>query len=515
MSEAQSAVSSQKGVKDYEQNSKPCETSREGTDETTPIQNVVTPAGGRDTIEQLDPWQYHRSSPPSTVPLAILPQLVKMANSQDESEVIHGVLLIRKLLSVEGVENLPSQAVVDTGVCGRLVECMQHTDKELQFNASWALANIEASNTRYTRYVIDLGAVPAWVQHLSNPCINCTEQALWALGNIAGADASHRDYILKMGAFLPALSIIQNCPYQNLPVMRCAVWAVANMCRMKPYPALDDVAPAVPLLIQTVQHSDLEIILDSLLALSCICDGSQDRVQLVIDNGVVPLIMNILNTPNDQFHEFAIRILGSICSACEEQAQVAINAGCLQNIAQFLDPSRSPVLQKETAWLLSNVCVQNVDHIQSVIEAGLLPVVVSTVGTLHPVVKKEAIWVCANVAACGTTEQVESLVEAGVLEVLFEVLATCNDEKSLSVALEAVLDIVACGAELMCTDIESKNIFAERIRKFGGNVAIKNLLGHCNHEIYLRAEEINEHFQGTDSDANENLSALDTSTHTS
>lgn len=406
-------------------------------------------------------------------PSSPLSRLVEMANSQDSGEVLQGVLLIRKLLEVK--DNPPIQAVVESGVCGWLVACMQHANIEVQLNASLALSNIAASDASHAQYIVDLGAVSLWVQHLSSPSLDCIEQAVWALGNIADGTA-HQDYILSMGAMPLLLYIIRTCPDKHPSLLQCAVWLVSLLCRVKGSSNFYHLAPAIPVLVQTLQHPDLEIASDSIFALSSICCRGNDRLQVIIDSGVVPLIVNILDSPHDKLHLPALRLIGNICSGDDSQTQLVIDAGCLSCIAQHLDPKSRPGVRKEAAWLLSNICAGNIAQIQAVIVAGLLPAIVSTIGASELEVKKDVILASVNLVTTGTSQQIRHLVEAGVLEAFCGVLNHCAHKRILIAALDAILEIIKSGADLMRIEAQATNIYVEYIRRFQGDITIKGLL---------------------------------------
>lgn len=414
----------------------------------------------------MDPWCFHHDSPAESVPLDLLPRFAEMASSQYELEVQQGVLLIRKLLEVK--ENPPIQSVVDAGVCERLVACMQHADSELQLNASLALGNIISSDA-------DPGMQRNYYEEQTS--------------NVAGR-AKCRNRALEAGAMSALLNIIRTCPPENLSLLRAAVKAVANLCRFKPVPELNHIAPAIPILALTVQHPDIEIASDSLWAFSYICDEPQDRVQLVIGSGVVPLIINILDSPNENFLLPALYIVGNICSGTEVQTQVVIDAGCLRSLVLHLNPQRPRSVRKETLWLLSNICAGSTTQIQAVIEIGLLPAIVSTISAPEAEVKKEALWTCAVLTSNGTYQQIMSLVEAGALEAFFDAIDTCTDKKTLTLALECIFAVVESGAELLLRGIHVSNIYVDRIRSFQGESVIEGLLSHSDAKIRSHAESI-------------------------
>eukprot|EP00744_Colponema_vietnamica_P002544 GILI01003973.1.p1 GENE.GILI01003973.1~~GILI01003973.1.p1 ORF type:complete len:278 (+),score=29.75 GILI01003973.1:535-1368(+) len=247
-----------------------------------------------------------------------------------------------------------------------------------------------------------------------------------------------------------------------------------------------------------LQHPDPEVSLASIWALSHITDGPSDCVQLVIDSGVVPSVVQMLSTEHTKHNLPAVRIIGNISAANVELCQVAINAGCLPPLKSLLEPWIPRGVRKEAAWILSNIAA-NEDQVQAIADAGLLPVIVSTLGAYECEVQKEAVWACANVATNGSSEQISTLVACGVLEALWEALSTL-DEKTIAVALETIQACLKSGVELVKQGQCTNNPYVEKVQNFDGIRAIADLMSHRNCDIQGLAEEIISYFPNEEQD---------------
>lgn len=217
--------------------------------------------------------------------------MVQGVYSEDAATQVEATTQFRKLLSIE--RNPPIEEVIAQGVIPRFVQFLQRVDSpQLQFEAAWALTNVASGTSEHTKVVIDAGAVPIFVQLLSSPVDDVREQAVWALGNIAGDSPRCRDLVLAQGALLPLLEQLND--NSKLSMLRNATWTLSNFCRGKPQPDFNQVKLALPALARLVHSNDDEVLTDSCWALSYLSDGTNDKIQEVINSGVCRRLTELL-----------------------------------------------------------------------------------------------------------------------------------------------------------------------------------------------------------------------------
>jgi len=422
-----------------------------------------------------------------------LPKLVQQLQSNDYNQQLEATVAFRRLLSME--RSPPIDEVLAAGVLPTLVQFLQRTDEPtLQFEAAWAITNIASGTSEHTEKVIQSGAVQVFIQLLSSPDADVREQAVWALGNIAGDSPKCRDYVLKSGVLPPLLKIISENP--KISMLRNATWTLSNLCRGKPIPEFQLVAPALPVLAHLLYNNDEEVLTDACWAISYLSDGPNDRIQAVIEANVVPRLVELLMYHQTSVQTPALRTIGNIVTGTDAQTQVVINCGALSCLGSLLNHIKKSI-RKEACWTISNITAGNREQIQQVIDRNLVPPLIKILQKEDFDVKKEAAWAISNMTSGGSPEQIRYLVQRGCIKPLCDLL-TCKDVKILNVALEGLENILAAG-EKDAEETDGINKYAEYIDEADGVSKIEFLQTHEDKEIYQKAVRILEtYFAGTE-----------------
>ncbi|XP_022856301.1 importin subunit alpha-2-like [Olea europaea var. sylvestris] len=434
--------------------------------------------------------------------LESLPSMTTGILSNDSNLQLEATTQFRKLLSIE--RSPPIEEVIQSGVVPRFVEFLTREDfPQLQFEAAWALTNIASGTSENTRVVIDHGAVPIFVRLLGSPSDDVREQAVWALGNVAGDSPRCRDLVLGHGALIPLLAQLNE--HAKLSMLRNATWTLSNFCRGKPQPPFDQVRAALPVLQRLVHSNDEEVLTDACWALSYLSDGTNDKIQAVIEAGVCPRLVELLLHPSPSVLIPALRTVGNIVTGDDLQTQCVIDHGALPCLSSLLTHHHKKSIKKEACWAISNITAGNREQIQAVIAAGLIGPLVNLLQTAEFEIKKEAAWAISNATSGGNNEQIKYLVSQNCIKPLCDLLV-CPDPRIVTVCLEGLENILKVG-EAEKTNTGDVNYFAQLIDEVEGLEKIENLQSHDNNEIYEKSVKILETYWLEEED--ESLPAAD------
>uniref|UniRef100_A0A2I2YYY6 Karyopherin subunit alpha 3 n=1 Tax=Gorilla gorilla gorilla TaxID=9595 RepID=A0A2I2YYY6_GORGO len=281
-----------------------------------------------------------------------LEAILQNATSDNPVVQLSAVQAARKLLSSD--RNPPIDDLIKSGILPILVKCLERDDNpSLQFEAAWALTNIASGTSAQTQAVVQSNAVPLFLRLLRSPHQNVCEQAVWALGNIIGDGPQCRDYVISLGVVKPLLSFIS--PSIPITFLRNVTWVIVNLCRNKdPPPPMETVQEILPALCVLIYHTDINILVDTVWALSYLTDGGNEQIQMVIDSGVVPFLVPLLSHQEVKVQTAALRAVGNIVTGTDEQTQVVLNCDVLSHFPNLLSHPKEKI--NKVRHIMSSLC---------------------------------------------------------------------------------------------------------------------------------------------------------------
>jgi len=417
--------------------------------------------------------------------IAKLPELLQSMQQGAPDVKLKAVQTVRKMLSVENQP--PIEPVISMGFIPYFVDFLKaEAFPEIQFEAAWALTNIASGTPEQTRIVVDYNTIPLFIALIASPHADVKEQAVWALGNIAGDNPEMRNTCLRSGIVERLLQLIRTA--EKVSILRTATWCIGNLCRGKPQPTLESIMPAIPALVNLINQEDQEVIVDACWALSYISDGSNDRIQAVIESGAVRRLVDLLNNQSTNVQTPALRTVGNLVTGDDRQTQTVLQQGMLPVLKHLMSHTKKN-LRKEACWAISNITAGTKEQITEVFNAGCVPKLIDICQKGEFDVKKEAVWALANSTSDGTADHIAYLVSQGIIPAFCGLLKV-RDTRMVIVILEALDHILA--AWVPQPGVE--NAYLQAIEECDGLTQLESLQSDDNEDVYKKAIKVLEYF---------------------
>ena len=205
------------------------------------------------------------------------------------------------------------------------------------------------------------------------------------------------------------------------------------------------ISPALTVLTKLIYSLDDEILIDACWAIPYLSDGSNDKIQAVIESGVCRRLVDLLMHPSTSVQTPALRSVGNIVTGDDLQTQVVIASGALPALLSLLSSPKDGI-RKEACWTISNVTAGSPPQIQSVIDANIIPPLINILQNADFKTRKEACWAISNATSGGLQEPaiIRYLVSQGCIKPLCDLL-TMMDNKIIQVALDGLDNILKIG----------------------------------------------------------------------
>ena len=117
------------------------------------------------------------------------------------------------------------QAVIEAGVCRRLVELLMHQNPAVQTPALRSVGNVVTGDDLQTQVVIHCGALPCLLALLRSPKKGIRKEACWTISNITAGNSQQIQSVLDANLVLPLIELLTNAEFD---IKKEAAWAISN-----------------------------------------------------------------------------------------------------------------------------------------------------------------------------------------------------------------------------------------------------------------------------------------------
>ncbi|XP_039008784.1 importin subunit alpha-like [Hibiscus syriacus] len=152
-----------------------------------------------------------------------LPTLERLIHLSDE-EVLSNACRALSCLS-DGI-NDKIQAVIEAGVCPRLVELLLHPSPAVLIPALRTIGNIATGDDMQTQCIINHKALPCLFNLLTNNYGKIIKrEACWTISNITAGNVNQIQAVIDAGLIAPLVHLLENTEFE---IRKEAGWAISN-----------------------------------------------------------------------------------------------------------------------------------------------------------------------------------------------------------------------------------------------------------------------------------------------
>ncbi|CAI9109253.1 OLC1v1009040C1 [Oldenlandia corymbosa var. corymbosa] len=252
-----------------------------------------------------------------------LPTLARSMATDDEEVLIDSCWALSYLS--DGATQDQIQAVIDAGVCRRLVELLLHHSTSVLIPALRAVGNIVLGDDVQAQVMIDHHVLP-FLQNLltdDNDESKIKKEACWTISNITAGNKEQIQEVIENGIITPVVELCLNAEFE---VKKEAAWAISNaICggtheQIKILVSQGCIKPLCDLLV----CSDPKLILVCLIALKNILEvGEVEKnlgdtgsvnvfAKMIVEGNGRDKIENLQSRGDDnEISEMAMKIVGT------------------------------------------------------------------------------------------------------------------------------------------------------------------------------------------------------------
>ena len=441
---------------------------------------------------------YYEKCQNMTVNINQLKEMLIAFNSTDVNQKYLGLVGLRKILCLL---DPPIQIILDMDILPLIIQLLNNSPVEFQYEALWCLINISSGNQAQVAKLKNEGGIDKILELLDHNMNEIKELAIWCIENISLDSSKMVNYLIRKKV-LNKLMTILSINNSEIICMRC-IFTIKNLINHynkneKNKIDLNRVINLVSTYMIRIKYDcnnkDIrQLYYDSLSILGHLSEKYNECKVSILESGVLPYIIELLRNKQYEKELFLIlgglKVIGNILSGNANITQKVLDLNIYDILKKYMFHENNRI-KKEANWIISNIAAGTEKNIIDLLDNGFFPLIIQVFESERMDIRIEASWALCNFSQIKIEKYLQNLINQGLLRAVCECLKSkFNNE--VAIALEALSNLLVYGKRHSCNGI---NFVAYEMEKMGMLNDLENLQYNPNELVYQKSLSIIEHF---------------------
>ena len=427
-----------------------------------------------------------------------LNDIITHFNSGDINSKYIGFVGIRKLLLSE--ENPPTHIIFENDLLHGIIEGL-NLSVEFQYEALWCLINISFGKNKESEKIIKEGGYEKILMLLNHNLDEIKEMALWCIDNISYDSLKIRKLLANKSLFNKLITLLATNNDEKI-ISHC-VSIIRKIIKHYPKEKFEkiDIKKLMNLISKFIiyidnnsgNESEKNILYNCCAILSYISEVFKQYKDILLENGVIPHIIELLKTPNIEKDELLfyvlLSIIGNIINGNVNQTNQILNYDILDILKNNIT-TKNKKIQKEICWIISNISADIPKNKKLLIDIGLFPTLCDLYNKSERGIKIEVIYALCNLTQVNDKQYLEYIINNRLLDIICSGIKS-KETNEILICLEALMYLLYYGKKM---SKDGTNFITNEIEKMGMFDVLENLQYSKSEIIYEKTYAIIKNF---------------------